>query len=296
MKIFGKYKRKLQRWKKKDIPGGVWTKCTNCGEMVTKKDLEEALHVCPKCNHHYLLSAKRRLLIMIDKGTFRELDADIYPCDPLRFVDSKPYPERQAAAREKSKGLNDAVTTGTGELNGIGVAIAAMDFSFMGGSMGSVVGERITRLIEMAMGAKLPLIIVSVSGGARMQESVLSLMQLAKTSGALARFAQKGLPYISVMADPTTGGTTASFASLGDVILAEPRALIGFAGPRVIKQTIQQDLPEGFQRSEFLLEHGFVDMIVQRKDLKETVAKLLQYMGANTRQNKGWKAERSKQA
>lgn len=295
MRIFGKYKRKLQK-KKRDIPDGLWKKCKECGEMVTKKELEEALHVCPKCNYHYLLSAKRRLLITIDEGTFREIDADIYPVDPLGFVDSKPYPERQAAAREKSKGLKDAVITGTGKINGIDVAIAAMEFSFMGGSMGSVVGERITRLIESAMDANLPLIIVSVSGGARMQESVLSLMQLAKTSGALAGFARRGLPYISIMANPTTGGTTASFASLGDVILAEPGALIGFAGPRVIKQTIQQELPEGFQRSEFLLEHGFIDMIVQRQDIKKTVTGLLRYMAGNTRKKRVRKAVIKKQA
>lgn len=290
MRIFAKYKRKLRAQKKKDIPDGLWRKCKHCGEMITKKELEAALHVCPKCNYHYPLSAKRRLLITIDEGTFEEFDADLYPADPLKFVDTKPYPERQVAAREKSKGLKDAIITGTGKLNGIDVAIAALDFSFMGGSMGAVVGEKITRLIERAMDKRLPLIIVSVSGGARMQESVLSLMQLAKTSGALSRFARQGLPYISIVADPTMGGTTASFASLGDVILAEPGALIGFAGPRVIKQTIQQDLPEGFQRSEFLLEHGFIDMIVQRKDLKETMARLLRYMGGGTKPKTARKA------
>lgn len=296
MRIFGKYKKKIHKSKKRDIPDGLWRKCARCGEMVTKKELEEALHVCPRCNYHNTLSAKRRLLITIDEDTFQETDPDISPTDPIGFVDTKPYPERQEAAREKSKGLKDAVITGKGNVNGIRVAIAAMDFSFMGGSMGSVVGERIARLVETAIEERLPLIIVSVSGGARMQESVLSLMQLAKTSGALGKFAQARLPYISVMADPTTGGTTASFASLGDVILAEPGALIGFAGPRVIKQTIQQELPEGFQRSEFLLEHGFIDMIVHRKDMKGTITGLLRYMAKPAPQKKIRKAVIKKRA
>lgn len=265
--------------KKKDIPAGLWAKCKGCGEMVTSHEVESGLRTCPKCGYLYPLPARERILNFFGEDGFFEIDAGLRPSDPLKFTDSMPYPQRQAAAERKS-GLPEAVVTGVGSLGGYGVACAAMDFDYMGGSMGSVVGEKITRLIELAIGKRLPLIIISSSGGARMQEGALSLMQLAKTSAALARYDAAGLLYISVMTNPTTGGTTASFASLGDIIIAEPGALIGFAGPRVIKQTIQQDLPDGFQTSEFLLKHGMVDLIIGRKELKARLVQILSLFGA----------------
>jgi acetyl-CoA carboxylase carboxyl transferase subunit beta len=265
--------------KKRDIPAGVWTKCKRCGEMVTSSGVESNLMTCPKCGYLYPLPARERIRTLFEDGGFHEIDAQMRPSDPLKFADSMPYPQRQVIAEKKS-GLPEAVVTGIGSLGGFGVACAVMDFEYMGGSMGSVVGEKITRLIERAIEKRLPLIIVSASGGARMQEGALSLMQLAKTSAALARYHAEGLLYISVVTNPTTGGTTASFASLGDVIIAEPGALIGFAGPRVIKQTIQQDLPEGFQTSEFLLSHGMIDLIVGRKELKKKIMDLLSLFNA----------------
>ena len=249
-------------------------KCKNCAEMITRKELVNNLMTCPKCGFLYPLPARRRIQTLFDGDTFYEFDSAMHSGDPLRFVDSVPYPERQAKAEKKS-GLKDAVVTGVGAVGGYAVAAAVMDFAYMGGSMGSVVGEKITRLIEYAIEKRIPLIIVSASGGARMQEGALSLLQLAKTSAALARLSEEGVLFISVMTNPTTGGTTASFASLGDVIIAEPGALIGFAGPRVIKQTIQQELPPGFQKAEFLVRHGMIDLIVKRIELKEKLVQIL---------------------
>lgn len=260
--------------RKRDIPAGLWTKCKSCSAMVTQSALESNIMSCPECNYLYPLPAWKRLRTLFGEGEFFEIDSRMHPNDPLKFVDSMPYPLRQQSA-EKRAGIPEAVVTGIGSLGGFAVACAAMDFTYMGGSMGSVVGEKITRLIELAIEKRIPLIIISASGGARMQEGALSLMQLVKTSAALARFNRKRLLYISVLTNPTTGGTTASFASLGDITIAEPGALICFAGPRVIKQTIQQDLPEGFQKSEFLLAHGMVDLIVGRKELKAKLIEIL---------------------
>jgi acetyl-CoA carboxylase carboxyl transferase subunit beta len=245
---------------------GLWMKCESCRAIVFRKDLEENLFVCPKCQFHFRVNAKRRLELLLD-GKWTEHDAGMVSTDPLKFVDTKPYSKRIKEAQKKL-GMNDAVITAEGQLNGKPVICCAMEFGFIGGSMGAVVGEKVTRAIEMAMETRQPLIVVSCSGGARMMEGTISLMQLAKVSAALARMDEEKLPYISVLTDPTTGGVTASFAMLGDLNIAEPGALIGFAGPRVIEQTIRQKLPEGFQRSEFLLEHGFLDAVVHRKDLK----------------------------
>jgi acetyl-CoA carboxylase carboxyl transferase subunit beta len=242
--------------------------------MITRKELLANMMTCPKCGYLYPLSARQRLNMLFDDDTFLELDENMRPADPLKFVDSVPYPKRQLKAEEKS-GVPEAVITGAGAIGGYAVAAAVMEFAYMGGSMGSVVGEKITRIAEFALDKRIPLIIVSASGGARMQEGALSLMQLVKTSAALAQFHQAGLLYISIMTNPTTGGTTASFASLGDIIIAEPGALIGFAGPRVIRQTIQQELPEGFQRAEFLFDHGMIDMIVKRRQLKAELVRIL---------------------
>ena len=245
---------------------GLWVKCESCRAIVFRKDLEENLFVCPKCQFHFRVNAKRRLELLFD-GKWTEHDAGMVSTDPLKFVDTKPYSKRIKEAQKKL-GMNDAVVTAEGQLNGRPVICCAMEFGFIGGSMGAVVGEKVTRAIEMAMETRQPLIVVSCSGGARMMEGTISLMQLAKVSAALARLDEEKLPYISVLTDPTTGGVTASFAMLGDLNIAEPGALIGFAGPRVIEQTIRQKLPEGFQRSEFLLEHGFLDAVVHRKDMK----------------------------
>jgi len=262
---------------KKDIPGGLWVKCDGCGEIIHRTQLEEAFYTCPKCNYHFRIGSREYIAILLDKGSFRETDKKMRSTDPLKFVDTKRYIERLRETMKKT-GLNDAVRTGTGTIDGIPVVFGAMDFAFIGGSMGSVVGEKVARAIDRAYRMKRPLILVSSSGGARMMEGALSLMQMAKTSAKLARLAEDGVPYISILADPTTGGVTASFAMLGDVNIAEPNALIGFAGPRVIRQTIGKDLPPGFQRSEFLLEHGFIDLIVHRKEMKETVSRLLHLM------------------
>jgi acetyl-CoA carboxylase carboxyl transferase subunit beta len=245
---------------------GLWMKCESCRAIVFRKDLEENLFVCPKCQFHFRVNAKKRLELLFD-GKWTEHDAGMVSTDPLKFVDTKPYAKRIKEAQKKL-GMNDAVITAEGKLNGKPVICCAMEFGFIGGSMGAVVGEKVTRAIEMAMETRQPLIVVSCSGGARMMEGTISLMQLAKVSAALARLDEEKLPYISVLTDPTTGGVTASFAMLGDLNIAEPGALIGFAGPRVIEQTIRQKLPEGFQRSEFLLEHGFLDAVVHRKDMK----------------------------
>ncbi|HVN48067.1 MAG TPA: acetyl-CoA carboxylase, carboxyltransferase subunit beta [Bacteroidota bacterium] len=263
--------------RKKDIPDGMWTKCGGCGEIIHRRQLEQNLFTCPKCNYHFRIGSKEYFSILLDEGTFKEMDKKMRSVDPLNFSDTKPYNARVIETIKKT-GLYDAVRTGEGEINGLPVVIACMDFAFIGGSMGSVVGEKIARAANKALEKKNPLVILSSSGGARMMEAALSLMQMAKTSAKIAQLSDAGIPYISVLTDPTTGGVTASFAMLGDVQLAEPSALIGFAGPRVIKQTIGKDLPEGFQRSEFLLEKGFVDMVVHRKELKETIAKLLKHL------------------
>jgi acetyl-CoA carboxylase carboxyl transferase subunit beta len=252
---------------------GLWMKCESCRAIVFRKDLEENLFVCPKCQFHFRVNAKKRLELLLD-GKWTEHDAGMVSTDPLKFVDTKPYSKRIKEAQKKL-GMNDAVITAEGKLNGKPVICCAMEFGFIGGSMGAVVGEKVTRAIEMSMETRQPLIVVSCSGGARMMEGTISLMQLAKVSAALARLDEEKLPYISVLTDPTTGGVTASFAMLGDLNIGEPGALIGFAGPRVIEQTIRQKLPEGFQRSEFLLEHGFLDAVVHRKDMKGFISSAL---------------------
>ena len=258
------------------IPEGVWVKCPDCGQALYKKDLDGNLQVCPKCGHHFRLGANDRLAMLFD-GKWVEHDRELASTDPLNFIDTKPYSQRLRTAQQAS-GLKDAIVCGTGTIDGIETEIAAMEYSFIGGSMGVVVGEKITRAIERALQHRRPVVVVSCSGGARMMEGTLSLMQMAKVSAALARLDRAGLPYISVLTDPTTGGVTASFAMLGDVNIAEPKALIGFAGPRVIEQTIRQKLPEGFQRAEFLVEHGMVDMIVDRRKLKAAIADALRFM------------------
>lgn len=255
------------------IPEGLWLRCPQCEAMLFAKQVNAALKVCPECQHHFKVPARERITQLVDEGTFEEMFASIAPVDPLEFIDKKKYVDRLKEYQAKTGNL-DAVVCGKGFIKGRPIMLAAMDPEFMGGSMGSVVGEKITRTIEEAVTQKLPLLIASSSGGARMQESTLSLMQMAKTSAALARLDDAGLLFISLLTDPTTGGVTASFAMLGDFIIAEPKALIGFAGPRVIANTIKVELPEGFQRAEFLVEHGFVDFVVQRKDLRSEVARL----------------------
>jgi acetyl-CoA carboxylase carboxyl transferase subunit beta len=252
---------------------GLWVKCESCRAIVFRKDLEANLHVCPKCQFHFKMNATQRLEMLLD-GRWTEHDAGMTSTDPLKFVDTKPYAARLREAKRKL-GMNDAIITAEGQLNGRSVVICTMEFGFIGGSMGAVVGEKVTRGIELAIRTRQPFIAVSCSGGARMMEGAVSLMQLAKVSAALARLDEERLPYISVLTDPTTGGVTASFAMLGDLNIGEPGALIGFAGPRVIEQTIRQKLPEGFQRSEFLLEHGFLDAVVPRKELKSSIANSL---------------------
>ncbi|MBI5885937.1 MAG: acetyl-CoA carboxylase carboxyltransferase subunit beta [Deltaproteobacteria bacterium] len=263
------------------VPLGLWVKCDHCGEIIFKKEVERNLDVCPKCNYHFRISAAARIGMVADEGTFKECDAGVEPVDALDFKDLKRYKDR-IKAYQKDSANKDAIITGEAEINGTRAMLAAFEFSFMGGSMGSVVGEKITRVVERACETGCGVVIFSSSGGARMQESILSLMQMAKTSAALGRLRACGLPYISVLTDPTMGGVTASFAMLGDVIIAEPRALIGFAGPRVIAETIRQKLPEGFQRAEYLLEHGSIDMIVERKLMKDTLSKLLAMLRRDT--------------
>lgn len=263
---------KERNTKASDMLVGKWVKCDECKEILYKEDVHENLSVCPNCGKHFRISARRRIKQIIDEGTFVETNETMQTINPLNFDG---YMKKLESLKEKTK-INEAVKTGFGEIQGNKVVIAVMDSNFLMGSMGSVVGEKITLAVEDAIKNRLPLIIFCVSGGARMQEGMISLMQMAKTSAALAKLNEAGLLYISVLTDPTTGGVTASFASLGDIILAEPNALIGFAGPRVIEQTINQKLPEGFQKAEFLLEHGFIDKIVERKDMKKTIAQLLE--------------------
>lgn len=260
---------------KKEAPDGLWHKCPNCKKTTTMKDLKEHLYVCDKCNFHNRINSPEYFEIIFDNSQFEELFANIYPKDMLGFNDLKPYDARLKEAQKKS-GLTDAMRVGSGLVNGNGLVVACMDFNFIGGSMGSVVGEKIARSIDHCIANRLPLLIISKSGGARMMESAFSLMQMAKTSAKLTQLADAGLPYISLMTDPTTGGVTASYAMLGDINTAEPGALIGFAGPRVIKETIKKDLPEGFQSAEFLLEHGFLDFILDRKELKNRLGTLLE--------------------
>lgn len=270
-----KPKIKIQTSKKDGFSG--WLKCTHCNEMIHADELLRNSNCCPKCDYHYRLSADERIQSLADPETFEELYDNLQSVDTLKFVDTEPYDERLRAAQEKS-GHKDAVIVGKCLINGLSVCLGVMDFNFMGGSMGSVVGEKLTLITERALEERLPLIIVSTSGGARMQESVLSLMQMAKTSAALAKLNEEGIPYISILTNPTTGGVTASFASLGDIIIAEPNALICFAGPRVIEQTIGKQLPPGAQKSEFLLEHGMVDAIINRHELKTKLSEILEYL------------------
>jgi acetyl-CoA carboxylase carboxyl transferase subunit beta len=257
---------------------GLWVKCEGCGEVVFKQDIEKNLETCPKCEHHYPLPVRRRLDLVLDAGTFVEHDLGLETTDPLQFSDAKKYKERIKAS-VRTSGESEAFLSGLGRIAGREVSIGAFHFGFMGGSMGSVVGEKVTRVFERATDRRIPAVIFSASGGARMQEAIFSLMQMAKSCAALARFRKVKKPYISVLLDPTTGGVAASFAFLGDIILAEPEALIGFAGPRVIEQTLRQKLPEGFQRSEFLVQHGMIDAIVPRKEMRERLAQLLGLLG-----------------
>ena len=258
-------------------PEGVWIKCAACLEIIYKPEVERNLNVCPKCNYHFRIPALERIRSIVDEGTFQEFGEDIESVDMLSFTDTKKYTDRLKEEKKKT-GRKEAAITGTGRINGIEVVLGVLDFEYLGGSMGCVVGEKVTMAGEQALERKCPFLIISASGGARMQEGTLSLMQMAKTSAALARLSDAKLPFISVMTDPTTGGVAASFAMLGDIIISEPGALIGFAGPRVIEQTIKQKLPEGFQRAEFLLEHGMVDMIVERTKLKPTLTQILRFL------------------
>ena len=282
MHWFRKHDRGLKTDRKREIPEGLWTKCPGCGEIAYKKELERNLWTCTKCEYHMRISARDYIALLVKEGSFVETESGLAPRDPLGFVDSKPYPQRLRAAQEKT-GLLEAVVTGEGQVEETRCMLASLDFGFMGGSMGSVVGEKVTRAIRRSVEEGLPFLSISASGGARMQEGILSLMQLAKVSAALALLAEARLVHISILTHPTTGGVTASFASLGDLIFAEPGALVGFAGPRVIQQTIKQELPEGFQRSEFLLRHGMVDRVVKRKEMRATVAQALRFFCADER-------------
>lgn len=259
-----------------DIPGNLWVKCYKCNQAIFAKDLEANLKVCPKCHYHFKLSSTERIKQITNNHSFKEINVSLTSKNFLNFTDTKSYAQRIEDVMLKS-GLKDAIITGTGKINETEVALGVMDFSFMGGSMGSVVGEKVTRLIETAIEKKIPVVIFSTSGGARMQESIMSLMQMAKTASALGRLRENGIPYISVMTDPTTAGVSASYAMLGDINIAEPGALIGFAGPRVIEQTIRQKLPPGFQRAEYLQDHGMIDVVCERKKLKETLVKILKF-------------------
>jgi len=277
MDWFKKSKAGVVSQQKKEIPDGLWTKCKGCGEVIYSRVLRESLWVCPSCNYHFRINAATIIELLLDEGKFEEYDANLSSADPLNFRDSRKYPDRIRESQEKT-GQKDAVVCGIGAVDAITVSFAVMDFSFMGGSMGSVVGEKVARSIERAIEREIPLVIVSCSGGARMQEGILSLMQMAKTSSLLALLAKKRVPFISILINPTTAGVMASYASLGDIIIAEPKALLGFAGPRVIQQTIGQDLPEGFQSSDFFLEHGFLDIISERKDLRHNLTLCLRYL------------------
>jgi acetyl-CoA carboxylase carboxyl transferase subunit beta len=273
---FWRRKGEEERPRKVTIAEGLWVKCDSCKEIVYRAEVERAGRVCPRCRYPFRMGARERVAALVDEGSFEERDTGLTSRDPLGFKDTRRYADRLRSAREAT-GLEEAVVSGTARIGGHPLVLVVFEFRFMGGSMGSVVGEKVTRAAELALAKRIPLLIVSASGGARMQEGILSLMQLAKTSAALQRLAEERVPYISLLTDPTTGGVTASFAMLGDVILAEPRALIGFAGPRVIAETIRQPLPEGFQRSEFLLQHGQVDLVVERQELRETLRRILAF-------------------
>jgi acetyl-CoA carboxylase carboxyl transferase subunit beta len=278
MPIFKKPSFKSEN-KKRDMPEGLWQKCPDCGEVIHQLTLVENLRVCPKCDYHFTLEALDRLQSFLDAGTFEEMDADIQPTDILNFRGPKAYRE-SLLKYQKLTGMPDAVVSGTGKIEGRQISVAAMDFRFLAASMGSVVGEKITRMIEYGTEHRLPVVIFTAAGGARVHEGLFGLMQMAKTSGALALHAQAGLSYITVLTNPTTGGVSASFATLGDLILAEPKCMVGFAGPRVIRETTHHDLPPGFQTAEFLEDHGLVDMIVHRKKMRSTIAEILSYLSA----------------
>ena len=278
MEWFRKEKKGVAAQEKRNIPEGLWTKCPSCGEIVYSKKMEQLHWVCPTCDFHFRITCRKYIALLLDDGKLEEFDNNLKSADPLNFKDSKRYPDRIKAANLKA-GDTEGLLAGLGTMGNIPISFAIMDFAYIGGSMGTVVGEKVARAIERSLEHEIPLIIVSCSGGARMQEGVLSLMQMAKTSGLLAALSEKRIPFISLLTNPTTGGVMASFAALGDVIIAEPKALLGFAGPRVIKQTIGQDLPEGFQSSEFQSAKGFIDCLVDRKNLRSTIISLLQYMG-----------------
>lgn len=289
------FKRKESKIEKKvKIPEGLWVKCENCKEIIYRKELENNFKVCPKCHYHFRISARERISLLTDSGSFIELDSELVSPDPLGFKDVISYKER-LEENEKKSGLKEAAIYGDAKINGRDVVIAVLDFSFMGGSMGTVVGEKITRAAERAIQRKVPLIIVSSSGGARMQEGMFSLMQMVKTAQAIGQVKENRILYISVLADPTFGGVTASFAMLGDIIIAEHRSLIGFAGPRVIQETIKQQLPEGFQRAEFLLEHGMVDIVIERKELKNTISKLIDIFMPASKTSEAQEVSKSKE-
>ncbi len=275
MALFGKPRYTIVKIaKNKDIPKGLWTKCIDCGEIIYNKKLEANLKVCPKCNYHFRISANERITLLTDKGSFIEIGRGLTSKDPLNFKDQKTYKDRLKESRKKTN-ITEAATSGNALINGNPVILVVLDFSFMGGSMGSVVGEKLAMAAEKAIEEELPLISIASSGGARMQEGIVSLMQMAKTSASISRFKETDMPFISVLSDPTFGGVSASFAMLGDIIIAEPKSLIGFAGPRVIEQTIKKQLPKNFQTAEFLLQHGMIDMIINRKDLKHTITNLI---------------------
>jgi len=282
MRLFSRSKPKIKVQKSEKDGYSGWLKCSKCGELIHQNDLEKNLYCCPQCDYHYRIPLAERIESLADEGTFEELFGELGPVDTLKFSDTRPYPKRLKEAQEKC-GRNEAVMVGRCKIGGHTVSLGSMDFSFIGGSMGSVVGERLTRLMEHSLNNRIPLVIVSTSGGARMQESILSLMQMAKTSGALAKLREEGIPFISILTNPTSGGVTASFASLGDIIIAEPEALICFSGPRVIEQTIKEKLPPEAQKSEFLLQHGMVDCIVRRHDLKQSVTDFIDYLGQSLR-------------
>jgi acetyl-CoA carboxylase carboxyl transferase subunit beta len=277
MAWFLRKSKNIAETQQREMPDGLWTKCPQCSTVLYRKELEEHAFTCPSCSHHFRIGSSKYVAVLMDSGSWQETDRNIRSGDPLDFVDTRPYKARLKEAYAKS-GLPDAVTTGTGAIEGIPVSFGCMNFGFVGGSMGSVVGEKFLRAGRRALEQRMPYVFISASGGARMQEAALSLMQMAKTSAILSELAEAGLPYVSILTDPTTGGVSASYAMLGDVIIAEPKALIGFAGPRVIEQTIRKKLPEGFQRSEFLLDHGFVDMVVHRRDLRGSVARVVRHL------------------
>ncbi len=285
----------IKTWKKKNLPDGLWEKCPSCGEILYVKELNRQMSVCPKCDYHFKIGAYDFIRLITDDNSFIETEAGLYSGDPLDFKDSKKYKNRVKDAIKKT-GMNSAIITGTATIEGKYTALGIIDFSFLGGSMGSVVGEKIARVANAAIEKRISLILISASGGARMQESILSLMQMAKTSAAISRVSRAGLPFISILTNPTTGGVAASFAFQGDVILAEPKALVGFAGPRVIRETVGEELPEGFQRSEFLIEHGMIDMIVSRRDVKNVLGFLLDSLtcgAAASSEEKSQKNERT---